>query len=258
MSGHEGRVPVGNRLEVAFLLPPLSQEVVKLHIPDGFLDAKTYGTLWGVSGGTVAYALYKVKDSLDEKKIPLLGITAAFIFAAMMLNFPVAGGTSGHVVLALLACILLGPWEGFLTIVVVLAVQCFFFADGGLTALGANIFNMAIVAGLVSYALLQVTEKPLAKRLGEKAALLSTTAVFAWLGIVLASAACAIELSLSGTVPFHVALPVMVGVHSVIGIGEAIISVVVLTVVLQSRPDLVDAYRGPALVPAGAAKEVQA
>lgn len=228
-----------------------------MHIPDGFLDPKTYGTLWGVSGGTVAYALYKVKDTLNEKKIPLLGITAAFIFAAMMMNFPVAGGTSGHVVLALLACLLLGPWEGLLTIVVVLAVQCFFFADGGLTALGANIFNMAIVAGLVSYALLKVTEKPLAKRLGEKAALLSSAAVFAWVGVVLASAACAIELSLSGTVPFHVAFPAMVGVHSLIGIGEGFITVVVLAVVLQTRPDLVDAYQGPTLAPAVVAKEVQ-
>ena len=228
-----------------------------MHIPDGFLDPKTYGTLWGVSGSTVAYALYKVKDTLTEKKIPLLGITAAFIFAAMMMNFPVAGGTSGHVVLGLLACLLLGPWEGLLTIVVVLAVQCFFFADGGLTALGANIFNMAIVAGLLSYALLKVMKKPLAKRLGEKAALLSSAAVFAWLGIVLASAACAIELSLSGTVPFHIAFPAMVGVHSLIGIGEGFITVVVLSVVLQTRPDLVNAYQGPALMPAGVAKEAQ-
>lgn len=227
-----------------------------MHIPDGFLDPKTYGTLWGVSGGTIACALYKVKDTLDEKKIPLLGITAAFIFAAQMLNFPVAGGTSGHFVGALLACILLGPWEGFLTMVVVLGVQCFFFADGGLTALGANIFNMGIVAGLLSYSLLTLVQKPLSGKFSEKAALLSSTAVFAWLGVVLASAAAAFELAISGTVPLHVTLSAMVGVHSLIGIGEALITVVVLVVVLQTRPDLVNAYKGPALAPMTVAEEV--
>ena len=227
-----------------------------MHIPDGFLDAKTWGTLYGVSGGTTAYALYKVKDRLDETRIPLLGITAAFIFAAQMLNFPVAGGTSGHFVGALLACVLLGPWEGFLTMVVVLGVQCFFFADGGLTALGANVFNMGIVAGLLSYYLMTLVRIPLSRMFGEKAALLASTAVFAWLGVVLASAACAAELAISGTVPLHITLPAMVGVHSLIGIGEALITVVVLIVVLQTRPDLIHAYNGPALLPATVAEEV--
>ena len=218
-----------------------------MHIPDGFLDVKTWGTLYGVSGGTTAYALYKIKDSVNDMRIPLLGITAAFIFAAQMLNFPVAGGTSGHFIGALLACLLLGPWEGMLTIVVVLGVQCFFFGDGGLTALGANIFNMAILAGLFSYALLKLTEKPLSKLLSEKTALLSTTAVFSWLGVVMASAACSIELALSGTVPLRVTFPAMVGVYSLVGIGEALITVVVLVVVLQTRPDLVYAYKGTAV-----------
>jgi cobalt/nickel transport system permease protein len=227
-----------------------------LHIPDGFLDAKVWGSLWGVSGGTTAYALYKVKDRLSGSKIPLLGITAAFIFAAQMLNFPVAGGTSGHFVGALLACLLLGPWEGMLTMVVVLGVQCFFFADGGLTALGANIFNMAIVAGLFSYGLMMLVEKPLSKVISEKTALLSTTAVFSWLGVVMASAACSIELALSGTVPLHVAFPAMVGVHCLIGIGEAAITTVVVAVVLQSRPDLVNAYRGPSIALQPATQEV--
>ncbi len=227
-----------------------------MHIPDGFLDAKTWGTLWGISGGTTAYALYKVKDRINDIKIPLLGITAAFIFAAQMLNFPVAGGTSGHFLGAILACVLLGPWEGMLTIVVVLGVQCFFFADGGLTALGANIFNMAIVGGLASYALLRLSEKPLSRAVGEKAALLSCTGVFAWFSVVLASAACALELAISGTVPFNVTFPAMVGVHSIIGIGEAIITVVVIAVVLQTRPDLVNAYGGPGIELVPSAQEV--
>jgi len=227
-----------------------------MHIPDGFLDPKTWGTLYGVSGGTVAYALYRVKDRLTETKIPLLGITAAFIFAAQMLNFPVAGGTSGHYVGALLACILLGPWEGLLTMTVVLMVQCFFFADGGLTALGANVFNMGIIAGLLSYSLMILFKKPLAKWIGEKKALLASTAIFSWLGVVLAASACAIELAISGTVPLGVALPAMAGVHMLIGIGEAVITVVVLVVVLQTRPDLVYAYKGQALSPIKVAGEV--
>jgi cobalt/nickel transport system permease protein len=173
-----------------------------------------------------------------------------------MLNFPVAGGTSGHFIGALLACVLLGPWEGMLTMVVVLAVQCLFFADGGLTALGANIFNMAIVAGLLSYVLMVLAAKPLSRRLSEKRALLASTAFFAWFGVVLASAACAIELALSGTVPLNVTFPAMVGVYSLIGIGEALLTVVVLVVVLQTRPDLVDAYRGPSLPLAKTAEEV--
>ena len=227
-----------------------------MHIPDGFLDPKTWGALYGVSGGTTAYALYKVRDRLEGKKIPLLGITAAFIFAAQMLNFPVAGGTSGHFLGAMLACVLLGPFEGFLVMVTVLLVQCFFFADGGLTALGANIFNMGIVGGLFSYYLMILVKAPLPRWIGEKKALLSSVAVFSWFSVVIASAACAIELAISGTVPFNVTFPAMVGVHCLIGIGEAIITTVALVVVLQSRPDLVDAYKGPALSPTSAAGEV--
>jgi len=237
-------------------LPPLSEEVVKLHIPDGFLDAKTYGALWGVSGATTAYALYRVKDRLDEKKIPMLGITAAFIFAAQMLNFPVAGGTSGHFLGAILACTLVGPFEGFLVMEVVLLVQCFFFADGGLTALGANIFNMAIIGGLLCYYLMTLGRGLLIKRMGEKRSLLVSVAVFSWISVVLASAAAALELAFSGTVPLRVTLPAMMGVHSLIGLGEAIITTIVLTVVLQSRPDLVDAYRGRPPLPALGSEEV--
>lgn len=219
-----------------------------MHIPDGFLDPKTWGVLYGVSGGTTGYALYKVRNRLDEKKIPMLGVTAAFVFAAQMLNFPVAGGTSGHFLGAILACTLLGPLEGYLVMVVVLLVQCLFFADGGLTALGANIFNMGIVGGLLCYYLLTFAKAVMAKRSGEKAALLASVAVFSWFSVVLASTACAFELAISGTVPLGTVLPAMVGVHVLIGIGEAIITTVVVSVVLQVRPDLVYAYSKPDLV----------
>ncbi|MBU4240486.1 MAG: energy-coupling factor ABC transporter permease [Actinobacteria bacterium] len=211
-----------------------------MHIPDGFLDPKTWGTLTGVSAGFTGYALYATKSKLNEKVIPLLGITAAFIFAAQMLNFPVAGGTSGHFLGAILAMALLGAWPGFLVMVVVLLVQCLFFADGGLTALGANIFNMAVIGGLLSYYLLVLSKGALGRSLSERTSLLTCTAVFSWISVVLACVAVSFQLSISGTV-----LPAMVGVHAIIGVGEAIITTVVIAVVLQSRPDLVDAYSGP-------------
>ncbi len=226
-----------------------------MHIPDGFLDPKTWGALTAASAGTTGYALYKVREKMDEKIIPMLGITAAFIFAAQMLNFPVAGGTSGHFLGAMLACVLLGAWPGFLVMVVVLVVQCLFFADGGLTALGANVFNMAVVAGLLSYFLMVLARKTLSRPLGDKSSLLVTTAFFSWLSVVLASAACSFELAISGTVPLSTVLPAMVGVHSVIGIGEAVITTVVVAVVLQARPDLVDAYRGAGVLPVPAGGE---
>lgn len=218
-----------------------------MHIPDGFLDPKVWATTYAISGGTTGYALYRMRDRLDEKKIPMLGITAAFVFAAQMLNFPVAGGTSGHFLGAILACTLLGPLEGFLVMVVVLLVQCLFFADGGLTALGANVFNMGIVGGLLCFYMLTLTKAVLARRFSEKASLLASVAVFSWFSVVLASIACAFELAISGTVPLGTVLPAMVGVHALIGIGEAIITTVVVSVVLQTRPDLVYAYRGPEL-----------
>ncbi len=216
-----------------------------MHIPDGFLDAKTWIATSGISAGTVTYALYAVREKLDEKMIPLLGITAAFIFVAQMLNFPVAGGTSGHFLGALMACVLLGPWMGFLAMVVVLVVQTLIFADGGLTALGANVFNMGIVGGLACYYMLIYAKSLLAKRMGEKRALLATTAFFSWFSVVFASAICAIELAISGTSPLHVALPAMVGVYALIGIGEAIISTGVISLVLGARPDLIFVYKGP-------------
>lgn len=227
-----------------------------MHIPDGFLDPRTWGTLTAASAGTTGYALYKVREKMDEKLIPLLGITAAFIFAAQMLNFPVAGGTSGHFLGAMLACILLGPWAGFLVMVVVLLVQCLFFADGGLTALGANIFNMGVIAGLLSYYFFYYSKALLSRGTGERSALLTSTAVFSWLSVVLASAACSVELAVSGTVPLNTILPAMVGVHALIGIGEALITTVVVAVVMQARPDLVDAYDVPPIGQSLAAEEV--
>ncbi|MHB8781194.1 MAG: energy-coupling factor ABC transporter permease [Candidatus Geothermincolia bacterium] len=210
-----------------------------MHIPDGFLNAGTGLATGAVSLGAVGYGLRRVRHELDERRIPLLALTAAFIFAAQMLNFPVAGGTSGHFLGALLAVALLGPWAGCVVMALVVLVQCLGFADGGITALGGNIFNMAIVGGLGGYALLAALRALLPKT---RKGMLVAAAVAAWFSVMLASAAAAMELAVSGLAPLRVVLPAMLGVHSLIGIGEAVITSAVLGVVLAARPDLVAVF----------------
>jgi cobalt/nickel transport system permease protein len=213
-----------------------------MHIPDGFLDAKTLITTAAVSAGAAGYGIKRANEKLGERQVPLMGVTAAFIFAAQMLNFPVAGGTSGHFLGAVLAAVLLGPWAACLIMAVVLVVQCLGFADGGLTALGANVFNMGVVGGILCYYIFVVLKKALPRT---RSSFLSAVAVTSWFSVVLASAVCAIELAVSGTSPLGVALPAMVGVHALIGIGEAIITTVVVAVVLSTRPALVGSYDLP-------------
>lgn len=211
-----------------------------MHIPDGFLDTKTWVTLDAVAVGAVALALGKTRRIMGEKQIPLLGVLAAFIFAAQMINFPVAGGTSGHFMGAVLAAILLGPWSAALVMTVVLIVQCLVFQDGGITALGANTINMGVIGGVVGYYLYRVlTAIGGGKRF-------RPVAVFcaAWLSIVLAASACAVELAVSGTVPIGAALPAMAGVHALIGIGEGIITALVVGFVSRVRPDLLALEKG--------------
>lgn len=200
-----------------------------------------------VAAGAVGYGLYKAREELDEKSVPLLALCAAFIFAAQMLNFPVAGGTSGHFLGGVLAAVLLGPWLGGLVLALVLLVQCLGFADGGLTALGANVFNMAVIGTVVMYYIFRGLKAVLPR---SRTYFLAATGIGAWLSVVLASGACAVELAISGTSPLSVALPAMLGIHAIIGVGEAIITVLVVSVVLAVRPDLVRTYDlpGPASV----------
>ena len=120
-----------------------------MHIPDGFLSPEVAGATAVVSTAAVGYGLKTANAAIDERRVPLLGVTGAFIFAAQMLNFPVAGGTSGHFLGAALAAILLGPWLACLTMAVVLGLQAFVFADGGITALGANVLNMGVIGALL-------------------------------------------------------------------------------------------------------------
>jgi len=206
-----------------------------MHIPDGFLNTGTAIATWAVSAGGVAYAVRRVNKELQERQVPLVGVSAAFIFAAQMLNFTVAGGTSGHLLGGALAAILLGPWAGMLALTSVLAVQALLFQDGGLLALGANIFNMAIVGVLLGWGVYV----GLRRLLGNKAwATLASGFAAAWISVVVASLVAAVELAISGASPLGVALPAMGGVHALIGVGEGLITVAVLAFLRATRPDL--------------------
>jgi len=211
-----------------------------MHIPDGFLNTATVVTTGVVSAGGVANAVRIANKKLGEKHIPMMGILAAFIFAAQMLNFPVAGGTSGHVIGAALVAIMLGPWAAVIIMSVVLIAQSLIFQDGGLLALGANIFNMGVVAGFSAYYIYRI----MGSLLGDSnRSRLVAGFVAAWASVLLASIACAIELAVSGTSPLSVVLPAMAGVHALIGIGEGLITVAVVSVVLSTRADLLKLQR---------------
>jgi cobalt/nickel transport system permease protein len=210
--------------------------VLALHIPDGFLSNGVALMCWIPAILAIAIGLRKSTADLIEPRIPLLGVTAAFIFAAQMLNFPIAGGTSGHFLGAALAAILLGPWVACVAMAVVITIQAFMFADGGLVALGANIVNMGVIGALVvGYAMLS-TRDVLPR---SRTAFLAITAVGAWTAVMAGALATSIELGISGTVPLSTVLPAMLGVHALIGIGEAVITVAAVGAILATRPDLV-------------------
>lgn len=206
-----------------------------MHIPDGFLDAGTATTAAVLATAGVAIALRRVKATLPARRVPLIGLAAAFVFAAQMLNFPVGAGTSGHLMGGVLAAVLLGPAAAVVVMTAVLILQCFMFADGGITALGANVLNMALVATLGGFGVYRMV---LALTGPGRRGQLIAAGFAAWCSTVIASVACAIELALSGTVAAGVAVPAMGGVHMLIGLGEAAITMLVLASVARSRPEL--------------------
>src|SRR5215203_1775731 len=204
-----------------------------MHIPDGFLSTEVALACAVPAAAAVGIGLRHANRTLDERRVPLLGVTGAFVFAAQMLNFPVAGGTSGHFLGAALAAILLGPWLACLTLAVVLGVQAFVFADGGITALGANILNMGVIGALLVGGLITA-----AKAVAPKA-ILVISAAGAWLAVMAGATAASLELAISGTVPLGTVLPAMLATHALIGAGEAVITVAAVSAVLSTRPDLV-------------------
>jgi len=209
-----------------------------MHIPDGFLGAGTLAGTAVVSAGCVANAVRVVRKKFGEKQVPLLGILAAFVFAAQMLNFPIPGGVSGHFMGAALCAILLGPWAMVVIFTLVLTAQCFIFQDGGVLALGANIFNMGIVGGIGSYMLYRLGLKVFGESLRSK---MVFSYLAAWSSVVLAAIACALELAPSNiTPPLSVILPAMVGVHALIGLVEGAITVSALQLIRSTRADLLE------------------
>jgi cobalamin biosynthesis protein CbiM len=209
-----------------------------MHIPDGFIDLRTSAAFAAVSTVAVAGAVKGARKQLSEQSAPLAGLTAVFIFAVQMLNFPVAAGTSGHLIGAALAMVLVGPYAATLALVVVLIIQAFLFADGGLTALGLSIFNMAVISVWVSFAVFMLLKKFFPKT---KSWLVIATFVSALISVPAAAVGFVIQYAIGANATFSVGavLNAMVGTHILIGIGEAIITALTVSAVLASRSDLV-------------------
>jgi cobalt/nickel transport system permease protein len=208
-----------------------------MHIPDGFINAPTSLAAGAVAAGGVGVSLRRAAETLQEKQAPLAGLVAAYIFAVQMLNFPVAAGTSGHLLGGALAAVLVGPWAGALCVSVVLLVQALF-ADGGLSALGLNIVNMALVTAWGGYAVFLLLRRALPRT---RTSVTISAGVAAGISVVLASLAFVVEYAIGGNGGASVGtvFAAMVGVHTLIGIGEGIITALTVGVVLGVRPDLV-------------------
>ena len=205
-----------------------------LHIPDGFLSLAISLICWVVTIIIVGFAISKTNKALGEKQVPLMGVMAAFIFAAQMINFPVAGGTSGHLLGGALAAIVLGPWAGMLVLTAVVAVQALLFQDGGLVVMGANILNMGLVTAAIGYGLY----RSVAGR--SNTVKLAAAGIAAWISVIAGALLTSLQLWLSGTSELQVVIPAMLGVHALIGLGEALITVSALAFIFQTRPDLVN------------------
>ncbi len=206
-----------------------------MHIPDGFLDVGTSLVAYAGSAAVIGISARKVSEELQERQIPTMGVMAAFVFAAQMINFRVAAGTSGHLLGGALLAILLGPWAATLVLSAVVGVQALLFQDGGLLVLGANLLNMAIIGVWVGYGVYLLIRKIVPGDRG----LWPAGFIAAWASVVLSSAAAALQLAFSGTSPLQAVLPAMVGVHALIGIGEGLITTGVLGFLSATRQDLV-------------------
>jgi cobalt/nickel transport system permease protein len=209
-----------------------------VHIPDGFINASTSLGAGVVAAGGIGVSLRRAAQTLQDRQAPLAGLVAAYIFAVQMLNFPVAAGTSGHLLGGVLAAVLVGPWAGAICVAVVLLVQAVLFADGGLTALGLNITNMAIVGVFGGWAVFWLLRRALP---ATKASVVVSSGIAAGISVVLAASAFVLEYALGGTGGASVGtvLMAMVGTHALIGVGEGVITALTVGVVLGVRPDLV-------------------
>lgn len=211
-----------------------------MHIPDGMLSGPVTAAAGVGAGGFAAYAVAWVRRHMDQRRIVLMAVLAALVFALQMLNFPVAGGTSGHFAGGAALAILLGPWPALIVMTTVLLIQALMFADGGILALGANVLNLGVIAPLVAYAVWRAV-----RRFGDGRALIIGGAfTAAWASMVVAALAAGLELWLSGRAPLLVVLGAMGFWHALIGIGEGIITAGLVGYVYATRPDLVAEGRG--------------
>ena len=214
-----------------------------MHIPDGFIDIPTSAAFAAISAVGVGACLKGATRSLDEKTAPLAGLTATFIFAVQMLNFPVAAGTSGHLFGSVLAAVLVGPYVATLALSVVLLLQALLFADGGLTAAGLNVFNLSIIGVWVGYGVFLLVKKILPKN---KASITTAAAIAGFISVPAAVVGFILQYALGANSTFSLTAVFtgMMGTHLLIGIGEAVITAFSVTAVMASRPDLVYGYRG--------------
>jgi cobalt/nickel transport system permease protein len=212
-----------------------------MHIPDGFLTPLVAVLGWVLALASLSLAVRRTQASLGEKQVPMMGVLAAFIFAAQAFNFPVAAGTSGHLLGGALAAILMGPWAASLMMSAVIILQGLVFQDGGLLVMGWNMVNMGLITAVVGFAVYRAARKVIRdRRVGQ----LAGAFVAAWLSVEVAAMATAVELALSGTFPLNLALPAMAGVHALVGIGEAIITTGAVLFLQTVRPDLLERSDG--------------
>jgi cobalt/nickel transport system permease protein len=222
---------------------PTYTETSNLHIPDGFLNAPVSIVFYVLAAVFVSLAIRQTNRSLGDKAAPLMGVLAAFIFAGQMINFPVAGGTSGHLLGGTLAAILIGPWAAIIAMTAVISVQALIFQDGGIAVLGANVFNMGVATALIGYAVYMAAIKTFPDRPSVR---LGGAFAAAWLSVMAAAILTTVQLAISDTSPLDVALPAMMGVHALIGMGEGLITAAAVAFVLTTRPDLVESANGSA------------
>jgi cobalt/nickel transport system permease protein len=211
---------------------PFIAGVQLLHLPDGFLSLSISIICWMLTAVMLTLAVRRTQKAFDDRLIPLAGIMAAFIFAGQMINFPVAGGTSGHLVGATLAAVVLGPWLGILVMTAVIGLQALLFQDGGLVVMGANILVMGVIPIMVGYGLY----RPVVT--GSRRMKLVAATVAAWLSILAAAFVTALLLGFSGTSSLRIAIPAMMGIHALIGVGESLITVSALSFIMGARPQL--------------------
>jgi cobalt/nickel transport system permease protein len=214
-----------------------------MHIPDGLLDPITIVILWGVTIGFMVLAYFKIsklfKSTDSDKMIPYIGVLAAVIFAFQFVNYPIPGGTSGHLIGGTLVAVILGPWASLTVIFLILVIQSLF-GDGGITALGANTFNMGVICGIVGFYLVVFFVKLFNHTSMKKEIKVAiATAIGAYISVVLAAFLAGIEISVGGYFPIQVSVPAMVFWHLFIAIGEAVISALIVYYIYKVKPDLI-------------------